>query len=139
MNEYFIVKRLQRVENFLGSFPSDSLPYVDVFPAFYVVNTDKSDKPGSHLIAICENENFFEIYDSLALPQYPLLIKNFLSRKKCHKINRVQSDSSFYCGLYSCFFILARQTLSFTALSNFFSKECSQNDKILLTALENLW
>ena len=139
MNEYFIVKRLQRVSKFIGCFPSDSLPICDSYPCFYVINLDSSEKPGSHWIAVCENEKTLEVYDSLRLKSYPENIERFLSRKKNIRIRKVQSNTSYFCGLFACYFILMRQCHNFSDTLLPFSRNLKINDDILCVKLESLW
>ena len=71
MSEYQILKRLQRLEHFIGCFPTDQIPVCKSFPSFFVLNTEKSNQRGSHWLAIREDEKSIEIYDSLRLRQYP--------------------------------------------------------------------
>ena len=139
MSEYLIVKRLQRVETFIGSFPSDEIPKCSSFPSFFVLNTDKSTQKGTHWLAIREDENLIEVYDSLNLKNYPDSIKSYLSSKPIRKIRKIQPNKSFLCGLYSCFFILYRQSHSFSATLSKFSRKLSVNDEILFSELNKIW
>lgn len=139
MSEFLIVKRLQRVYNFIGSFPCDAIPKCTSFPSFFILNTDNSNQKGTHWFAIREDEKSIEVYDSLNLKNYPESIKKYLSSKPVRKIRKIQPNKSFFCGLYSCFFILYRQSHSYSATLSLFSRTLSLNDDILLSQLFKLW
>ncbi|MCG8432192.1 MAG: hypothetical protein MJA29_13605, partial [Candidatus Omnitrophica bacterium] len=54
-------KRLKKM--FLGVFPSDELPEVTERPCCFIANTDASDAPGEHWIAMYFDK-YIEYFDS---------------------------------------------------------------------------
>lgn len=102
---------------FRGVYSLDTLPIKKNIkkPAAFVVNTDPSNKPGTHWIAIYFPKNgCAEYYDSYG--QWPPH-KNFLNfigknnkKKKIvlHSKKKLQSHLSIVCGKYCCLYILCR-------------------------------
>jgi len=139
MSEFTILKRLQRVENFIGSFPCDAIPECTNFPSLFILNTDKSNSKGSHWFAIREDKTTIEVYDSLKLKKYPPEIEKYFSKKRTIRIRKLQPDKSYFCGLFSCYFIISRSCSSFKTVLKPFSRTLSQNDSIILQQLYSLW
>jgi hypothetical protein len=82
MSEFTILKRLQRLENFIGCFPCDVIPKCSNFPSLFILNTDSSNLKGTHWFAVREDETTVEVFDSLKLKKYSPEIKEYLSQKK---------------------------------------------------------
>lgn len=88
----------------------DNLPKkVISFPAYYVVNLDKSNGNGSHWIAIYFNKNKDSIYFCSFKTHPNKAIFNFLKNnsnniKLSYRV--LQNYSSHFCGYYVCFFLL---------------------------------
>lgn len=139
MSEFTILKRLQRVENFIGCFPCDAIPKCSNFPSLFILNTDSSNTKGTHWFAIREDETTIEVFDSLKLRKYSPEIEKYLSKKKTVRIRKIQPNKSFLCGLYSCFFIISRNCSSLKSVLEPFSRQLSKNDSILLKQLYTFW
>lgn len=139
MSEFTILKRLQRVDNFIGCFPCDIIPKCSSFPSLFILNTDSSNSKGSHWFAVREDETTIEVFDSLKLNKYSPEIEKFLSQKKTVRIRKLQPNKSFFCGLYASYFILFRNCSSLKTLLKPFSRQISKNDSIILEQLYTFW
>lgn len=95
---------------FKGVFSTDKVPaYFEDIPAACVINTDKSDRPGKHLIAVYQDSlELIELFDSFGKrSQYHGLALDLFSNKKLiQQENQLQSDLSTVCGQYAMFLIL---------------------------------
>jgi hypothetical protein len=98
-------------------------------PAVFVVNTDTSNKPGSHWVCFYfPKSNYAEFFDSLGnSPDYYWnSFKNFLianSSRYFYNTNRIQDYKSQLCGEYCIYYILERcQGVSFKHIINGFSQ-----------------
>ena len=94
----------------------------------------------SHWFCVYCTKNTFEIFDPLGFLQKKKCIgKNFLNFLKSHIKGKtlycnpkVQSDSSYNCGLFVVFFIRMRDMgHSFTDIMRKFSKKFRKNDKLV--------
>jgi len=139
MKAFQIVKRLERVKNFLGVFSSDNLPIIKSSPCLLVVNIDGENLPGSHWIGVRISTQQIEIYDSLCLKSYPQPLLDLFNSKPLKRLPQIQPAESYLCGLYACFFILSRDIYSLQHLCSFFSKNLTENDLILYQLLNELW
>lgn len=107
-----LIKRLLKSFNcFKGVYSSDNLPYDEELPLNIIVNTDPSNRPGEHWVAISINKNGKgEYFDSFGLPPLVPSIKKFLY-SKCNNgcfYNNVQLQNIFSttCGHYCVLFII---------------------------------
>jgi len=97
-----------------GVFPIDRLPKrVKVKPSLYVINTDKSNKPGEHWLAVYfPTRGCAEFFDSYGRqPSKYRLIEKFLKQNsECIIYNKKQLQSIYtgVCGQYCCVFLLNR-------------------------------
>jgi hypothetical protein len=139
MSEFTILKRLQRLENFIGCFPCDVIPKCSNFPSLFILNTDSSNLKGTHWFAVREDETTIEVFDSLKLKKYSPEIEKYLSQKKTVRIRKLQPNKSFFCGLYSCYFVLSRNCSSLKTVLKPFSRNLSHNDSVILQQLYTLW
>ena len=139
MNSYFIMKRLERVENFCGVYSIDNLPVLQNYPAYLVVNLSPENSQGSHWIALRVEHSKIEVFDSLKLKKYPKELTDFFGDRKKYFYKRIQSDSSFYCGFFVCFFVIFRSLYSLKTTTSFFSKTLAENDQLLLNKLSQIW
>ena len=94
---------------FIGCFASDKIPQeIRKYPCSMVVNLEKSSQSGSHWIAffIINPEKIF-IFDSLLLPEFSTLIKNFISKFSNRYINNVSLQNPLLptCGQHCITFI----------------------------------
>lgn len=99
---------------FKGVYAIDKIPKkVKSKPAMYVINTDKSNKPGQHWLAIYFSSTgcaeFFDSYGR-APSKYTGLSKFLKLNSKCMIYNTKQIQSSFtgVCGQYCCVFLSTR-------------------------------
>ena len=135
--------------NFLGCVPEDKLDEL-VFgslPCFIIVNIDSGNMPGSHWIALGLFKGSIEIFDPLGFDIFnwskvPCDLLDFLHRlsvtRRVHTAPRVQSDSSYLCGFYTIFYVIARKFVSFEHLFKCFCTQfLSRNDKILYEFFKN--
>ena len=119
---------------FRGVFACDKLPRRHVpRPSAFVVNTDPSDKPGQHWVAIYISQNgegeYFDSYGQKpSLPQVKsFLKKNASSTDYSHR--SLQGPLSAVCGQYTIFFLLHRcRGLSMTKITRLFSSDKFDND-----------
>lgn len=139
MKTYHIVKRLERINNFYGVFSIDTLPHLTNYPVFLVVNLSPENSAGTHWIALHIFETKIEIFDSLCTKKYPKQLMDFFGDREKIYFQRVQSNASFHCGLFVCFFIIYRSLFSFKSLQNIFSKNLPRNDQLLINKLSQIW
>ena len=102
---------------------------------------------GSHWIAIGIFNDKIEIFDPLGFDIFnwskvPCDLLDFLHRlsvtRRVHTAPRVQSDSSYLCGFYTIFYVIARKFVSFEHLFKCFCTQfLSRNDKILYEFFKN--
>lgn len=111
---------------FKGVFPIDRIPkFIRSRPALLVVNTDKSNQPGTHWIALYLNsKGSVEYFDSYGRePKHKEFIK-FFKRNKLHTIfynkTQLQSFLSDVCGQYCCVYLLQKSKKC--TLNNFVNK-----------------
>lgn len=112
---------------FLGVFAKNRLPQVKIYPCSLVVNTDPSDKPGEHWLAIYFNADksceFFDSYGNK--PEYYGLDEYVKNNSVVYKNNNVrfQDLSSSSCGYYCIFFLLLKsRKFLFKEILDLFSK-----------------
>jgi hypothetical protein len=108
-----------------GCFPADKIPTkFQSYPRGMVVNTDVSNMPGEHWVAIyIPNSHHVEFYDSLCeWPSNSPEINQFLSRFKFIKHNGIyyppiQSPLSKSCGEHVIYFLHMRcKTFDYDAI-----------------------
>jgi hypothetical protein len=92
---------LQNVPNFIGVFPIDKLPKLNVATnAKLVVNLDPSNLPGTHWVAIALRDGKGYYFDSYGdFP--PMEIQQWLARNSrdwTYNSTVLQSPSSLVCG-----------------------------------------
>ena len=117
MNTIQITRALKQApmtsKTFCGVFSSDKLPQtIEKYPCGIVANTDPSDKPGKHWIAMFisfEQINFDPLGKSPEF--YGTSFTNFLD-KHCDawgfNSRKLQSDWSAVCGEYCLFYLYQR-------------------------------
>lgn len=125
-------------EQFLGIFASDQLPEkITSKPCALIVNTDPSDQPGQHWVAIyVSKEGSLEYFDSFGF--YPFIdsFKTFINNNcsdGSFNAKRLQSETSMVCGLYCIYFLVhrARNISLKQILSKFDAKDYCSNDTIV--------
>ena len=145
----FITSSLACSPNFIGCFAENELNNLTItsFPSFLIANIDSSEMKGSHWIAIGIFNDKIEIFDPLGFDIFnwskvPCDLLDFLHRlsvtRRVHTAPRVQSDSSYLCGFYTIFYVIARKFVSFEHLFKCFCTQfLSRNDKILYEFFKN--
>ena len=100
-----------------GTRARDQVPrgLVRNLPVSYVFNTDNSESPGSHWVAVYLTESRVEYFDSYGFPPTRLMLGNklisFLHRqsKRIHfNAERLQSPNTAVCGQYCVLFLQLR-------------------------------
>jgi len=114
------------MNNYIGTFPADFLKYLpDKLPREFgfIMNLDKSDKPGSHWVAVyidTLHNNSIEYYDSFGREpskDFMKQIKKLIDRIEPNtylkmKINRIQDQNvnTSNCGFFCMRWILDKAT-----------------------------
>lgn len=98
---------------FIGVFASDKLPKLTQRPACLVVNTDPSNLPGTHWIAIfIPNKGksiFFDSYGRFPWDdRFRKFLKNSNNKGYTYNGKKIQSNFSNLCGQYCCTFLYAK-------------------------------
>jgi hypothetical protein len=115
---------------FLGVYPRDMIPPPTVYPSCLIANTDTSNEPGMHWVAIVyASPNRTEFYDSFALPPY---LHNIDLLPTYTNPKRVQSLYSVQCGEH-CLYYLYLRSLGYSIYDvvNRFSNDYNCNDKFV--------
>lgn len=111
----------QHDDNYLGTIASDQIDELelDTLPAYFVMNTDTSDMPGSHWVAIYISPDSVEYYDSSGSePDFHVVkqLKDLIKRANLpnllkFKVNKVaaQKNSSNNCGYFAIRFLDERR------------------------------
>jgi len=143
MNTLEINNVMNNIECFKGTFAKDLLPkkvYKDR-PIGFIINTDNSNKPGSHWVALFIDENNnAEYFDSFGIfpiccEIYKLLRINNVKKFSFNK-NQIQSIFSKNCGIF-CILYLKMRCNNFTLKEfiNIFSDNLTLNDEIVTEIL----
>ena len=81
---------------------------VDVLPTtcegMYVINTDEQDQPGSHWVAVYNDEYF----DSFGFPPLDQRIKDFMNPTFVYNKVHLQQILTNACGFYCAYYLLER-------------------------------
>ena len=123
---------------FIGCFAEKTLESLKIYtkPVYLMVHVGPQH---GHWIALGIFDNCIEIFDPLGFeifkwPSIPCSFLNFLhtisTNKKLVISDKVQSDTSHFCGFYCLLYIVKRPYLSFTKIQSLFRKP-SQNDRLL--------
>jgi hypothetical protein len=110
MNSLQIDRLLSHIPGFVGVFPADKIPDIVHYPASFVVNTDKSGKPGTHWLGIyMPNEKTIEYFDTFGREPSGA-IKEFVGQYENKKINHVRLQASYEisCGPHVIYFLIQR-------------------------------
>ena len=88
---------------FQGVFPIDLLP--PRRKGSYVINLDEHDQPGSHWVAVYDDGDKVEYFDSFGVPP---TCKTFLGPTAVYSTAHIQPLMSNACGFYCVYFIIKR-------------------------------
>ena len=121
---------------FVNVLARDQLPLKIKYPSSFVINTDKSSKPGEHWLAIYYDKNgTCEFFDPLGFsPKYYNLDEFFKSTSKEYFYNSQQLQGLFskYCGYYCTLFIMVKsRNHNLKFFLKLFSKNTKTNDLII--------
>jgi len=137
MDTKSINKVLQKERCFVGTFPVDKIPIPRKLPYAVVVNTDASDKPGQHWVAIfIAQDGLGEYFDSFGFSPLDYRITNFLNNNApkgwLYNANTFQHILSQSCGQYCILFIRLRaRNFSFCTFMYLFTNSKTVNDFIV--------
>ncbi|RWS21522.1 hypothetical protein B4U80_06898, partial [Leptotrombidium deliense] len=128
------------VPEFVGTFPRDNIPTTTRRPASFIVNTDSSNEPGEHWVAIyLTKNNKAEYFDSFGLPPLHRDLTEFIHEhaKNGVKYNNIciQHPLSTTCGKF-CLKYVQWRSMGYTMndfLSNFSRNNLRKNDKLLFS------
>jgi hypothetical protein len=124
---------LKHEKSFLGCFSSDNIPNILEFPCTLIVNSEKSNHPGHHWLAIYLRKDYSLYFDSFGLPVLEEDIFNFLKKyykKIIYSKQCIQDINSVSCGLFCISFIKhVHSKQSFISfLNNFSLNHLKSND-----------
>ena len=132
---------LRKNDNYLGTFPLDRLPDLpNKFPKSIIINTDQSNKPGDHWIAIVLTEKHAYYFDSFGLGIVDQQIQKFLLPRYSSIIFNslcIQHILSEKCGYYCIYFVKRVHNFKsyYKFLSNFVFDNLTLNDHIVMQEL----
>jgi hypothetical protein len=143
MDTFTIKRLLKTYKCFKGVYPSDKLPYNKKFPLNIIVNTDPSDRPGQHWVAISITRSGCGYYfDSFGRqPTVPSIIA-FL-RRKCktrfsYNTQQLQNVTSSTCGNYCVLFTIFRcNNMRPQTYLKYFVRSSEENDRNMLRVFKN--
>ena len=98
---------------FGGVYPQDKLPRVASYPSAFVINTDRSEGPGEHWVAVwLDGRGKAEYFDSFGLPPsfYEGIEHFILNHSYRYRYNQrlLQDLTSSACGYYVLYFVLKK-------------------------------
>jgi hypothetical protein len=119
--------------SFRGVFAADTIQTLDPLPGSCVVNTDSSNEPGRHWIAVFQTSaDIVEIFDSFGKDLSFYGIDFFKSQKVIRQTEQLQSASSTVCGQYCLFFLLRRAGCEkYTDIIHLFTQSKVSNDAMV--------
>ena len=94
--------------SFEGVFASNNLPMGERSERTFIINTDTSNLPGQHWIAVCIRENIGYVFDPLAMIPPPLRLINWMNKRYdqwSYNKRQVQPIDSTLCGAYCIHFL----------------------------------
>ena len=137
MDTRTINKSLRDTNNFIGIYPRDNLPKRVTPPISLVANTDTSDKPGEHWIAIyIDEDGVGEYFDSYGFPPMHRQFIEFLSincpNGYFSNFKPLQCLTCVTCGHYCIAYIKMRTNgISYNEFINLFTNNQLTNDKLI--------
>ena len=94
---------------FIGTFALNKLPKIKFYPCCLILNNKPDYHNGQHWLAIYFHKNkTAEFFDSFGNhPSFYNVVKYLENNSVRFKYNktRLQSHTSYYCGLYCCFYL----------------------------------
>ena len=113
MDTLTIKKLLKSYKCFKGVFPCDRVPYKAKLPLNIIINTDPSNKPGTHWVCVSIDKNGRGFYfDSFGFPPItPQILKFIRIRSKngwSYNKTQIQNINASTCGNYCVLYIIFR-------------------------------
>ena len=106
MSNIFINNLLKDNKNFKGCFSKDQISLIENNKSI-IINSNNSNEPGSHWIALKRVKNTIFVFDSFGIGYIPMTIfKIYKNFKIITNIYRIQHISSNLCGMFCVLFIL---------------------------------
>ncbi len=117
---------------FQGVFSSDTLPNK---PRLFICNTDPSNQPAQHWIAIHVDDNgrgeYFDSFGRQPDKHFEHYMNEHCTRWTCNK-RQLQSLISSFCGHYCCFYCMLRcRGANINRIVNYFTKDTGFNDVLV--------
>ena len=143
MDTQTINQLLKNTKYFIGTFACDLLPSRFKKPALFVVNTDPSNRPGEHWIALFINSNGKgEYFDSFGLPPLNENIIKFLlincPNGFLYNPRTLQCLKCITCGHYCVVYVKLRSIgKTFCNFISLFTTNTFKNEKIVRKIIEN--
>ena len=143
MNTFEINNEMNKLKCFKGTFAKDLLPYKKYSerPIGFIINTDNSNMPGEHWVALfIDEQNNAEYFDSfgrqpICCEIYKLLKKNNVKTILYNK-HQIQSYFSINCGVYCILYLKMRcNNFLLNEFINLFSDNLLINDETVLEIL----
>ena len=129
---------------FKGVYSCDTIPlFPKLYPFSIIINLSSVNEPGSHFVSVFVRNGKVIYYDSLGLPSINPHINKFLKQyANVYKSNNMQFQclNSVFCGYYAALFvILMDRGMSFQKFLNLYSKNCEDNDMIVVELLKYIF
>lgn len=131
--ERFINRDRHCRTTFQGVFSSDTLPPE---PRLLICNTDPSNEPGKHWIAIhVDQYGRGEYFDSFGRPpnkHFKRYMNTHCGSRWTFNKRQIQSIISSFCGHYCCFYCMFRcRGVNMIRIVNHFTSDTAFNDSIV--------
>jgi hypothetical protein len=137
-----LTKDLITKKYFIGVLARDKLPKKVNWPSALILNTDNSNQPGEHWLAIYYDENgVCEFFDSFGFHPEFYSLTNYIkstSKEFIYNNKTLQGLFSKYCGHYCILFLLIRcRNYSMNYFLNFFGNNTEKNDNLIKCFIKN--
>ena len=135
---------LNHRKEFLGCFPSDKLPeFPTEFPKSMIINTDETNQPGDHWVALVLTKDKCYYFDSMGMPILEENIMNYIEphyNDIKYSNSRIQDLKSNKCGAFCvCFVLFVTNDKTFRNFLKLFSKKnLSSNDENLKELFQDI-
>ena len=123
--------------NFCGVFPYDKIPWrVQQYPCGFIVNTDKSHKPGEHWISLYfDRQRNCQYFCPLGTQPFGLLF-DFAERNSnttYYNQTTLQHPMDSLCGYYCVYHLLhaARGSTLYDIVNRFSTSMLKKNDQVI--------
>ena len=140
MNTFQIYKVLKKDlktrEYFSGVFARDQLPTKVKWPSCMVINTDKSNEPGEHWLAVYyDKDGNCDFFDSYGNSPSKFNLKKYFETTSIsinYNNKKIQGFFSDYCGHYCLIFLYLRcRGKSLESIENLFNNSSDTNDNLI--------